>query len=74
MYYISIDQGTTGSTVMIVDRKDFKIVAKENTEFKQILPSPGIVEHNLNDIWDSINNSMRACFLKNNIQQELHII
>ncbi len=68
MYYISIDQGTTGSTVMIVDRKDFKIVAKENTEFKQILPSPGIVEHNLNDIWDSINNSMRACFLKNNIQ------
>ena len=68
MYYISIDQGTTGSTVMVVDSDNFRIVAKENTEFKQILPGPGVVEHDLNDIWDSINSSMKVCFSKSNIK------
>ena len=52
---------------MVVDSENFKIVAKENTEFKQILPGPGIVEHNLNDIWSSINSSMKVCFSKSNI-------
>ena len=30
---------------------------KSNTEFRQILPSPGIVEHNLEDIWESVKVS-----------------
>ena len=57
MYILAIDQGTTGSTSMIVDTQNFKIVSKANTEFRQILPKPGIVEHDLNDIWESVEKS-----------------
>ena len=57
MYILAIDQGTTGSTSMIVDAKNFNIISKSNTEFRQILPSPGVVEHNLDDIWESVKKS-----------------
>ena len=57
MYILAIDQGTTGSTSMIVDGKSLNIISKANTEFRQILPSPGIVEHNLDDIWESVKKS-----------------
>jgi glycerol kinase len=53
-YILSIDQGTTGTTAVIVDLKNLKITAKNNQEFSQIFPKPGLVEHNLNDIWKTV--------------------
>ena len=32
MYYLAIDQGTTGSTAMLVNSKTFKIITKKNQE------------------------------------------
>jgi glycerol kinase len=57
-YILSIDQGTTGSTALLVDSLTFKVVGKCNHEFPQIFPKPGYVEHNLEEIWSSIKSSI----------------
>jgi glycerol kinase len=57
-YLLAIDQGTTGTTAVLVDTKSYKIVAKENKEFPQIFPAPGKVEHNLNDIWETVETTV----------------
>ncbi len=52
-HILSIDQGTTGTTVMVVDKR-LAVKAKVNLEFRQIFPKPGWVEHNLEDIWATV--------------------
>lgn len=51
-HVLAIDQGTTGTTVLVVDRR-LSVRAKVNQEFRQIFPKPGWVEHDLDDIWGS---------------------
>jgi glycerol kinase len=59
-HVLAIDQGTTGTTVLIVDRR-LAVRAKVNQEFRQIFPRPGWVEHDLEDIWGStISTVQRA--------------
>ncbi|MFN3453385.1 MAG: glycerol kinase GlpK [Pseudobdellovibrio sp.] len=62
-YIMAIDQGTTGSTVILVDQGG-GLVASADEDFKQIYPQPGWVEHDPRDIWVSISNSARKV-LKN---------
>ena len=52
-YVLAIDQGTTGTHVSIVDEK-VKVVGKAYQEFKQFFPQPGWVEHDLNEIWRTV--------------------
>lgn len=59
MYIMSIDQGTTGTTVSILDQAG-SLVAKENQEYPQIFPKPGWVEHNPEDIWASVVETIQA--------------
>lgn len=56
---LAIDQGTTGTTVVAVDR-NLHVIAKENKEFRQIFPKPGWVEHDLSDIWASTTATLQA--------------
>lgn len=56
---LAIDQGTTGTTVVAVDR-NLHVIAKENREFRQIFPKPGWVEHDLEDIWASTTTTLQA--------------
>lgn len=49
---LAIDQGTTGTTVLAVDRQ-LQVIASANCEFRQIFPKPGWVEHDLDDIWSA---------------------
>lgn len=56
---LSIDQGTTGTTVLAVD-KTLEVIAKENREFRQIYPKPGWVEHDLEDIWRSTEETLAS--------------
>lgn len=49
-YILSIDQGTTGSTVLIFDH-DGGIKTKAYSEFTQHYPKPGWVEHDADEIW-----------------------
>jgi glycerol kinase len=52
-YVMAIDQGTTGTHLSIVDEK-VKVVAKAYQEFKQHFPKPGWVEHDLDEIWRTV--------------------
>lgn len=58
MYYLAIDQGTTGSTAILFDVENFNPVATANYEFEQHYPRPSWVEHDLNQIWESVENSI----------------
>ena len=54
---LSIDQGTTGSTALFLDISDPQhpfIAGKATCDFPQHFPAPGWVEHDLNQIWDSV--------------------
>lgn len=56
-YVLSIDQGTTGTTVMVVDEA-IHIRASVNKEFEQLYPRPGWVEHDPEAIWESVTACM----------------
>jgi glycerol kinase len=47
---LCIDQGTTGSRAIIIDKVG-KIVGSAYSEFRQIFPKPGWVEHDAEEIW-----------------------
>ncbi|MBK8173919.1 MAG: glycerol kinase GlpK [Rhodospirillales bacterium] len=49
-FVLSIDQGTTGSTVIIFDR-NANIKGRAYSEFTQHFPQPGWVEHDAEEIW-----------------------
>ncbi len=51
-YLLALDAGTTSSRA-IVFSSDGKIVSISQSEFPQIFPSEGYVEHNPDDIWDT---------------------
>lgn len=53
MAILSIDQGTTGTTVILVNESG-DIQAKAYREFTQIFPQPGWVEHNPVEIWETV--------------------
>ena len=56
---LAIDQGTTGSTVLLLDSQ-LNTLAKVNREFRQIFPQPGWVEHDPEDIWASVQETIAA--------------
>jgi glycerol kinase len=47
---LAIDQGTTGSTALVLDR-DGKVLGRATEEFTQYYPQPGWVEHDPLEIW-----------------------
>ena len=62
-FVLAIDQGTTGSTVALMDARG-KLRASVNVEFPQIYPRPGWVEHRPADIWSSVNRALGALLRK----------
>src|SRR5690606_12784378 len=52
MYILALDQGTTSSRAILFDRQG-RSVAIAQQEFPQILPGPGLVEHDPEVIWTS---------------------
>ena len=54
---LALDQGTTGTTVALVDSNG-RLKASVNNEFPQIYPKPGWVEHHPEDIWASVLDGM----------------
>ncbi|MBL4883699.1 MAG: glycerol kinase GlpK [Planctomycetaceae bacterium] len=51
-YILALDQGTTSSRAILFDDQG-QPVAQEQQEFRQIFPSPGHVEHDPKEIWES---------------------
>ncbi len=58
---LSIDQGTTGTTVLLID-EELNVRGKGYREFPQIYPEPSWVEHKPADIWTSVLSSMDDAF------------
>ena len=54
---LAIDQGTTGTTVLVVDQK-LTVRARGYREFAQIYPRPGEVEHDPEAIWASVKGAL----------------
>lgn len=52
-YILSIDQGTTSSRAILFD-ENFNPAFVSQTEFKQYFPSSGLVEHDAEEIWDTV--------------------
>jgi glycerol kinase len=52
-YILAIDQGTTGSRAIIYDKAG-QPVTQAYQEFPQYFPKPGWVEHNPEEIWQSV--------------------
>jgi len=50
---LAIDQGTTGTTCLLVD-EDLNIRGRGYTELPQHYPQPGWVEHDPEEIWQSV--------------------
>lgn len=66
---LAIDQGTTGTTVVAVDR-ELNVIAKKNQEFRQIFPHPGWVEHDLEDIWASTEHTLAAVLAEPGVDKD----
>jgi len=65
-YILAIDQGTTGSTAAIIDRNG-AIIASSNQEFKQYFPQPSWVEHDPEDIWQSVRTTVQTVLSKQQV-------
>ncbi len=51
---LAIDQGTTATTVVLFDPRNWKVIAKASETFPQIYPQSGWVEHKPEAIWTSV--------------------
>ncbi len=60
---LAIDQGTTGSTALLLDH-DVRVVAHHNVEFPNHYPQPGHVEHDTAEIWTSVEAAVRGALAK----------
>jgi len=58
---LAIDQGTTGTTALLVDIEGY-IVARGYQEFTQYYPHPGWVEHDPEEIWNATLQAIDALF------------
>ncbi len=52
-YILAIDQGTTGSTALLID-ETLSVKASATVDFPQHFPRPSWVEHDLTEIWASV--------------------
>src|SRR4051794_3480839 len=57
-FILAIDQGTTGTTAVLMD-DDLNRVSEANVDFEQHFPKPGWVEHDLEDIWSAVVQTVR---------------
>ena len=72
-YILSIDQGTTGTTVLLVDAQG-AIVSQGYREFAQHYPRPGWVEHDPNEIWDVTQNVIVDALHQSKIKNSISAI
>ena len=58
-YVLALDQGTTGSTALVVDAEG-AVRARGYAELPQHFPRPGWVEHEPEDIWATVETAAAA--------------
>lgn len=58
-YYLGVDQGTTGTTALILD-ENWNVCAKGCKEHTQYYPKPGWVEHDPQELWRKTQESIAS--------------
>jgi glycerol kinase len=71
-YIIAIDLGTTGNRVFCFDLKG-KPVSSAYSEFRQIFPKPGWVEHNALEIRDNVYRLIGEAIEKGGLNPEMAV-
>jgi len=66
-YVLAIDQGTTSSRAIVFDDKQ-KIAGVGQKEFKQYFPKSGWVEHDPEEIWQSVVDTCKIAIRKAGIK------
>ncbi len=66
-YICAIDQGTTGTTVIILDEA-LRVRGRAQQDFDQIFPKPSWVEHDPEAIWQSTVDTLAAARKDANIE------
>lgn len=66
-YIMAIDQGTTSSRAIIFNKKGEQVSSSQK-EFTQIFPQAGWVEHNANEIWNSVQSMIAEVFIESGIK------
>lgn len=62
-YVCSIDQGTSSSRCILFTREG-KVASSHQLEHKQHFPKPGLVEHDPQEIWQSVQACVRGAMQK----------
>ena len=65
-YILTIDQGTTSSRAILFDSKA-NCINKYQMEFTQIHRKPGFVEHNANEIYETVLECIKNVLNNSNI-------
>src|SRR5882724_6609335 len=60
-HLLAMDLGTTGSTVLIMDVEG-RTLGRATREFAQHYPVPGWVEHEPEEIWESVRAALEGAF------------
>lgn len=64
---LAIDQGTTGSTALVISRSG-EILGRVYSEFTQHYPQPGWVEHDAQEIWQVSHRVMAAALVDSGLK------
>lgn len=54
---LAIDEGTTGTTAVLMD-EHLNLLAEASVDFEQHFPKPGWVEHDPNQIWSAVRQTI----------------
>ena len=62
-HVVAIDQGTTGSTAMVLDEQ-LRVCGRCDQDFPQHYPHPGEVEHDPEQIWQSVLAALQGALAR----------
>ena len=68
-YILAIDQGTTSTRAILFDQH-MRVAAVQQQEFKQIFPKSGWVEHDCEEIWQTIHTTMHAVLAQRGVKPQ----
>lgn len=68
-YVLCIDQGTSSTKVLVID-SNLRVRSSASVEFPQHYPAPGLVEHELEEIWTSVQRAIPAALEKADVRGE----
>jgi len=66
-YILAIDQGTTGTTALLVDGQQ-RLHGKCTVDFPQHFPVPGQVEHDPEEIWGSVRQAVNRALAESGVR------